>query len=52
MRQVLREPEIAAEFAKRGMETMPGTPEALGSEISQRIRQFAPVVRATGATPE
>ncbi len=52
MRQVLAEPDVAAEFAKRGMEPMGGTPEALGAEISQRIAQFAPIVRATGATPD
>lgn len=52
MRQVLTEPEIIAEYNKRGMEPLPSDPATLGAEISQRIAQFAPIVRATGATPE
>ncbi len=52
MRQVLVEPEIVAEYNKRGMEPLPSDPATLGAEIRQRIAQFAPVVRATGATPE
>ena len=52
MRQVLAEPEIVAEYNKRGMEPLPSDPATLGAEIRQRIAQFAPVVRATGATPE
>ena len=52
MRQVLAEPEIVAEYNKRGMEPLPSDPATLAAEIHQRIAQFAPVVRATGATPE
>ncbi|MBL6457015.1 tripartite tricarboxylate transporter substrate binding protein [Belnapia sp. T6] len=52
MRQVLAEPEVVQEFARRGMETLPSTPEVLGAEIEARIAQFAPIVRATGATPD
>jgi tripartite-type tricarboxylate transporter receptor subunit TctC len=52
MRQVLTDPDVAREFAKRGMETMPTSPEVLGAEISQRITQFALIVRAAGATPD
>jgi tripartite-type tricarboxylate transporter receptor subunit TctC len=52
MRQVLTDPEVVREFAKRGMEAMPTSPEVLGAEIGQRIAQFAPIVRATGATPD
>ncbi|MCO6419148.1 tripartite tricarboxylate transporter substrate binding protein [Siccirubricoccus sp. KC 17139] len=52
LRQVLTQPEVVAEFARRGMETFPSSPEQLGAEIPQRIAQFAPIVRATGATPD
>jgi tripartite-type tricarboxylate transporter receptor subunit TctC len=52
MRQVLSEPEIIAEYNKRGMEPLPSDPATLGAEIHQRIAQFAPIVRATGATPD
>jgi tripartite-type tricarboxylate transporter receptor subunit TctC len=52
MGQVLREPEIIAAFRARGMEPMPTDPARLGAEILERIAQFAPVVRATGASAE
>lgn len=52
MREVLQDPEVGAEFRKRGMEPFPSDPATLGAEILQRTAQFAPVVRATGATPE
>ncbi len=52
MRQVLAEPEIIAEYNKRGMEPLPSDPATLGAEIHRRIAQFAPIVRATGATPD
>ncbi len=52
MRDVLQQPELQQEYARRGMEPMPSSPEALRAEIVARIAQFAPIVRATGATPD
>jgi tripartite-type tricarboxylate transporter receptor subunit TctC len=52
MWEVLSDPEVVREFNKRGMEAIPSTPDVLGAEIAQRVAQFAPIVKATGATPD
>lgn len=52
LRQVLAEPEILAEFTRRGLEPFASGPAALAAAIQAEQRRWAPVVRASGATPE
>jgi tripartite-type tricarboxylate transporter receptor subunit TctC len=50
--QVLREPETISAFRARGMEPLPTNPAILAADIAARMAQFAPIVRATGASPD
>ncbi|MBS7810029.1 Bug family tripartite tricarboxylate transporter substrate binding protein [Roseococcus pinisoli] len=52
LRQVLSEPELRAEFARRGMEAHPTSPAELTASIQAETLRWAPMVRASGATPE
>jgi tripartite-type tricarboxylate transporter receptor subunit TctC len=50
--KVLRDPEVAAELAKHGMEPAPGTPAELGAYIARESKTWAGVVKALGIKPE
>lgn len=52
MRQALGEPELRAEYARRGMEAFPSSPTELAAAIQAETAKWAPMVRASGATPE
>lgn len=52
LRQVLAEPEMAAEFARRGLDTFSSSPEALGAAIRVQTERWGPLVRASGAAPD
>ena len=53
LRQILADPELRAEFTRRGMETMPESgPTELAASIRNETLRWAPMVRASGATPE
>lgn len=51
MRQVLGDAELRAEFARRGLETYPSGPTELAASIRAETARWAPMVRASGATP-
>ncbi|WP_421991988.1 Bug family tripartite tricarboxylate transporter substrate binding protein [Roseococcus sp.] len=50
--QVLKAPELQAEFARRGLEAYPSSPAELAASIRTDTQRWAPLVRASGATPE
>jgi tripartite-type tricarboxylate transporter receptor subunit TctC len=52
LRQVLAEPEIVAEYTRRGLEPFASSPAELAAAIQTEQRRWAPVVRASGVTPE
>lgn len=52
MRQALTEPELRAEYARRGLEAFPSSPAELAAAIQAETAKWAPIVRASGATPE
>ncbi|MBX9748689.1 MAG: tripartite tricarboxylate transporter substrate binding protein [Roseococcus sp.] len=53
LRQVLADPELRGEFTRRGMETMPASgPAELAASIRAETLRWAPMVRASGATPD
>ncbi|MES2711003.1 MAG: tripartite tricarboxylate transporter substrate binding protein [Pseudomonadota bacterium] len=47
----LRDPEMISHMARHGTEPRPGSPEELARFIRQESEKWAPIVRATGATP-
>lgn len=51
LRQVLENAELQAEFTRRGMEIMLTSPEELAATIRADTQRWAPMVRASGATP-
>ena len=51
MQETLRDPEMIAHLARHGTEPRPGAAEELGRFIRQETEKWAPIVRATGATP-
>jgi tripartite-type tricarboxylate transporter receptor subunit TctC len=53
LRPVLADPELRAEFTRRGMETMPASgPAELAASIRNETQRWAPMVRASGATAD
>lgn len=51
LREVLAEPGIIAEFARRGLEATSSSPEALQAAIRTETLRWGPLVRSSGATP-
>jgi tripartite-type tricarboxylate transporter receptor subunit TctC len=51
LQATLRDPEIVAQMARQGTEPRPGAPEELARFIREETEKWAPIVRATGATP-
>ncbi|MBR0655149.1 Bug family tripartite tricarboxylate transporter substrate binding protein [Plastoroseomonas arctica] len=51
LQSALRDPEIVAQMARQGTEPRPGAPEELARFIREETEKWAPIVRATGATP-
>ncbi|MBR0657313.1 Bug family tripartite tricarboxylate transporter substrate binding protein [Plastoroseomonas arctica] len=51
LREVLAEPAIIAEFARRGLEAQSSSPEVLHAAIRTETLRWGPLVRASGATP-
>lgn len=52
MRQALTSPELQAEYARRGLEAYASSPAELAAAIQEETGKWAPIVRASGATPE
>ena len=52
MRKVLGDPEVVRAFSARGMGAIPGASDVSAAEIAPRIGQCAPIVKATGTTPD
>jgi len=53
LRSILADPELRAEFTRRGMETMPASgPAELAASIRSEAERWAPMVRASGATAD
>ena len=53
LRSILADPELRAEFTRRGMETMPMSgPAELAASIRSEAQRWAPMVRASGATAD
>ena len=47
----LRDPELVAALGARAIQTTPSSPEALHAFIRSETAKWAPIVRASGATP-
>ena len=47
--KVLNLPEMKARFIAQGAEPAPGTPEQFGIFVKQKLAQWAPIVKASGA---
>jgi tripartite-type tricarboxylate transporter receptor subunit TctC len=52
MRTTLADPEVRAHLARHGVEPTPSSPEELARFIRDETAKWAPIVRATGATPD
>ena len=52
LRQVLTDPALQAEFTQRGLEAYPSSPAELAASLRAETQRWAPVVRASGVTPE
>jgi tripartite-type tricarboxylate transporter receptor subunit TctC len=52
IREALGDAELRAEFARRGLEPFASSPAELAAAIRAETARWAPVVRASGATPE
>ena len=50
MREALADPEVAANLRRHGVEPSPSSPEELARFIREETDQWAPVIRASGAT--
>ena len=48
----LRDPELVAALAQRGIEATPSTPEDCGAFIRAETAKWLPIVRASGARPD
>jgi len=48
----LRDPDLLAAFAQRGIEATPSTPEECAAFIQAETAKWAPVVHASGARPD
>lgn len=51
VRAALSDPYAAGELVKHGVEPTPSTPEELATFIREETAKWAPIVRASGATP-
>ena len=47
----LRDPEVIAAMAQRGIEATPSSSEECAAFVRSETAKWAPVVRASGATP-
>jgi len=52
MRQALADPEVAGHLSGHGVEPLPSSPEELARFIQVETAKWAPIVRASGATPD
>ncbi|WP_237215296.1 Bug family tripartite tricarboxylate transporter substrate binding protein [Falsiroseomonas oryziterrae] len=52
MRTALEDPEVRRHLATHGVEPTPSTPEELARFIRDETAKWAPIIRATGATPD
>jgi tripartite-type tricarboxylate transporter receptor subunit TctC len=52
MRQTLADPEVVAHLARHGVEPLPSSPDELARFIREETAKWAPIIRATGATPD
>jgi tripartite-type tricarboxylate transporter receptor subunit TctC len=52
MRATLQDADVLAHLARHGVEPTPSTPEELARFIRDETVKWAPIVRATGATPD
>lgn len=52
MRQTLQDPEMRRHLSTHGVEPTPSTPEELGRFIRDETAKWAPIIRASGATPD
>jgi len=52
MRQTLEDPDMRRHLSTHGVEPTPSTPEELGRFIRDETAKWAPIIRASGATPD
>ena len=52
VRTTLDDPEVRRHLASHGVEPTPSTPEELARFIREETTKWAPIIRATGATPD
>jgi tripartite-type tricarboxylate transporter receptor subunit TctC len=52
MRDTLADPDVSKMLAGHGVEPLPSTPEELARFVKDETAKWAPIVKATGATPE
>jgi tripartite-type tricarboxylate transporter receptor subunit TctC len=52
MRQTLQDPDMRRHLSTHGVEPTPSTPEELGRFIRDETAKWAPIIRASGATPD
>ncbi len=52
MRGTLADPDVRAHLARHGVEPTPSSPEELARFIRDETAKWAPIVRASGATPD
>ena len=52
MRTTVTDPEVAGHLARHGVEPLSSSPEELARFIREETAKWAPIVRATGATPD
>jgi tripartite-type tricarboxylate transporter receptor subunit TctC len=52
MRATLADADVVAHLARHGVEPLPSSPEELARFIREETTKWAPIIRATGATPD
>ena len=52
MRAAMSDAEVVRHMAGHGVEPLPSSPEELARFIRDETAKWAPIVRATGATPD
>jgi tripartite-type tricarboxylate transporter receptor subunit TctC len=52
VRRALADPELRRQLELRGLEALPGTPEALARHIRAEIERWGKVIRAAGVRIE
>jgi tripartite-type tricarboxylate transporter receptor subunit TctC len=52
MRATVTDPEVMSHLARHGVEPLSSTPDELARFIREETAKWAPIVRATGATPD